>query len=335
MSRVPSTNTLAVMVPDAPAGRPGWSLWDHALLVEEEEELQQQDEQRLEQQVQHKARARRQADASDDEPAALRWRRSPAASSSSSGSPASSSRSSGSNGGSRATATAAASSWHPSWQAPAALEQVAAFHPPEHSHRGGAAGVYTDIVCALEFEEHGWLLASAGVSKEVRFDHALVVGFVLAGSRGQATQTAAAARRWRPMSRRPPSVLPLSLALPVLPYMPAGARLLPGRTAAAPRGRQLCGAAALPPHARKALQPGLEPRRPRRRHGCVLQGPPGRSSVLSGSLGATVAASGCGGLAWPGRWLKPAPTPTPLHASTPPRLLPHAPCKQWPTTMAW
>ena len=65
-------------------------------------------------------------------------------------------------------------SWGASWQsqpqalgppAGAALHEVAAFLPPQpHSQRAAT----TDIVCALEFEEHGWLLASAGVSKQVR-----------------------------------------------------------------------------------------------------------------------------------------------------------------------
>jgi hypothetical protein len=52
--------------------------------------------------------------------------------------------------------------WSPAWHAPASLHEVAAFVPP------GPYRQRQDIVCALEFEEHGWLLATAGVSKQAR-----------------------------------------------------------------------------------------------------------------------------------------------------------------------
>ena len=53
---------------------------------------------------------------------------------------------------------------------PSVLLEVAQFSAPRPRHQGcptphGAAG---DIVCGMEFEEHGWLLATAGVSKQVR-----------------------------------------------------------------------------------------------------------------------------------------------------------------------
>eukprot|EP00887_Chlorella_sp_A99_P004975 scaffold4.g4975.t1 len=58
--------------------------------------------------------------------------------------------------------------WDAAWEVrsdpvPCRLHEVAAFQPP-NSKRQGA----TDIVCALEFEQQGWLFATAGVGKQVR-----------------------------------------------------------------------------------------------------------------------------------------------------------------------
>ncbi|GAB4814310.1 hypothetical protein N2152v2_001356 [Parachlorella kessleri] len=60
--------------------------------------------------------------------------------------------------------------WDPAWAArqeppEAALCQVAAFQHPEPLARRRQSA---DIVCAVEFEEHGWLVATAGVAKQIR-----------------------------------------------------------------------------------------------------------------------------------------------------------------------
>ena len=60
--------------------------------------------------------------------------------------------------------------WDSQWEAqhhpvPARLQQLSTLVPPVgHSGRGCCT---SDIVCALEFEPHGWLLATAGVGKQV------------------------------------------------------------------------------------------------------------------------------------------------------------------------
>lgn len=66
-------------------------------------------------------------------------------------------------------------SWDPSYhQRPcpvlSTLLEVAQFAAPRPRHQGCPTphGVAGDIVCGMEFEEHGWLLATAGVSKQVR-----------------------------------------------------------------------------------------------------------------------------------------------------------------------
>lgn len=66
-------------------------------------------------------------------------------------------------------------SWDPSYHArplpvPSTLLEVAQFAAPRPRHQGCPTphGVAGDIVCGMEFEEHGWLLATAGVSKQVR-----------------------------------------------------------------------------------------------------------------------------------------------------------------------
>ena len=53
--------------------------------------------------------------------------------------------------------------WWPPSPSPSPV-QVAAFQRPEPAGRRRQTA---DIVCAVEFEEHGWLLATAGVAKQV------------------------------------------------------------------------------------------------------------------------------------------------------------------------
>lgn len=58
------------------------------------------------------------------------------------------------------------STWQHREQPPAArLRQVATFQRPVPA---GSRRQTADIVCAVEFEEHGWLVATAGVAKQVR-----------------------------------------------------------------------------------------------------------------------------------------------------------------------
>lgn len=52
----------------------------------------------------------------------------------------------------------------PAQPLPARLHQVAAFQRPEPRELRRQTA---DIVCAVEFEEHGWLVATAGVAKQV------------------------------------------------------------------------------------------------------------------------------------------------------------------------
>ncbi|KAI7846252.1 hypothetical protein COHA_000232 [Chlorella ohadii] len=181
LARVPSATTLAAVVPDAMAD----SLWDHALLAEvpsaggsreqQQGPPQLKRQRRRQEQQQEEPAAGAEAQATSSQPAS--------SSSSSEGGSASEGSSLGgrtssarSHGSSSAVAAAeaggllpAASAWHPSWQAPSVLREVASFLPPAHHHRPRpGSSCCTDIVCALEFEEHGWLLASAGVSKQVR-----------------------------------------------------------------------------------------------------------------------------------------------------------------------
>lgn len=183
LARVPSATTLAAVVPDAMSD----SLWDHALLAEVpsagwSQETQQPGPPQLKRQ---RLRDQRHDTTAGAGQAAATSSQQPCSSSSSSegssasegsssrGGRASSARSHGSSSAAAAAAVsgslpAAASAWHPSWQAPAALREVASFLPPAHHHRSRpGSSCCTDIVCALEFEEHGWLLASAGVSKQV------------------------------------------------------------------------------------------------------------------------------------------------------------------------
>ena len=49
------------------------------------------------------------------------------------------------------------------------LTPVSTFRSPSNHHRGGQSisCQQADIVCGMEFESHGWLLATAGVSKQV------------------------------------------------------------------------------------------------------------------------------------------------------------------------
>lgn len=167
------------------------SLWDHALLAEvpsaggsreqQQGPPQLKRQRRRQEQQQEEPAAGAEAQATSSQPAS--------SSSSSEGGSASEGSSLGrrassarSHGSSSAVAAAeaggllpAASAWHPSWQAPSVLREVASFLPPAHHHRPRpGSSCCTDIVCALEFEEHGWLLASAGVSKQVRAQADLV-----------------------------------------------------------------------------------------------------------------------------------------------------------------
>lgn len=51
---------------------------------------------------------------------------------------------------------------------PSRLVEIASFRPAQGTCVGGACPPVADIACGIEFEEHGWLLATAGVSKQVR-----------------------------------------------------------------------------------------------------------------------------------------------------------------------
>ncbi|KAL4428271.1 hypothetical protein ABPG75_002360 [Micractinium tetrahymenae] len=150
--RVPSTGTLAAA---AGVGAPGSSIWDHALLLEEP-----LGEQAGQPGLWHMPLAGNR------------------------GVEGSSQRSSGGIGGAAgslpvnaAKGVGSSSSsangggawgWQPRWQAPAALHELTGFAPPVPHGARRPAAASADIICALEFERHGWLLACAGVSKQVR-----------------------------------------------------------------------------------------------------------------------------------------------------------------------
>jgi hypothetical protein len=79
-----------------------------------------------------------------------------------------------SSGGPASGACRAGSGWE-AWQwdealfrrrdvVPAAFAEVAHFAAFESGREGGGAA---DITCAVEFEEHGWLVATAGMTKQV------------------------------------------------------------------------------------------------------------------------------------------------------------------------
>ena len=243
LARVPSATTLAAVVPDAMAD----SLWDHALLAEVPSACGSREQQPGPPQLK---RQRRRQEQQQEEPAAgaegQATSSQPASSSSSSeggsasegssrGGRASSARSHGGRAssarshGSSSTAAAAeaggllpaASAWHPSWQAPSVLREVASFLPPVHHHgsRPGSS-CCTDIVCALEFEEHGWLLASAGVSKQVRAQTGLLAWRQMVGAPLLWTGAAAlAGGGTHPVSETHPATTPAATALHIEPHM--------------------------------------------------------------------------------------------------------------------
>lgn len=254
--RVPSTGTLAEA---AGVGAPGSSIWDHALLVEGPPGRQQ-----------------------GDHP--WPWQPVPAGNRAAQGSSLPASGSTGSissddstlsvddarrAGGGGAAGSDGAVGWQPHWQARGSLHEVTRFAAPLPHGVPRSASAGTDIICALEFEEHGWLLACAGVTKQVRpagrsvaqqgtmvhrrlpvvgllFSWGIVkfkLGYCRAG--------------WVPSPAHEAQHRPTPL--PHASCMAAGPGVLAGLAAAGPRQRGVPAAAALPPHVLQAQLSGLEP----------------------------------------------------------------------------
>lgn len=146
--RVPSTGTLAAA---AGVGAPGSSIWDHALLVEGPRGQQ------------HGG----QPWPGDLQAGTLAPHGSGLHTSGSMGSISSDDGAASADDGPARGSGSDAWVWRPSWQPRASLHQVAHFASPLPHGVPRRAATGTDIVCALEFEKHGWLLACAGVTKQV------------------------------------------------------------------------------------------------------------------------------------------------------------------------